>query len=222
MASVATDSGVTVTGQTVRTFGTLEKAFGAGPRPGTRCTGSGSLVDEADHQLQSLQQPAASRSAYAAANWRPSPVKAIVDSFGSTERLALTGSPYPAGRGAATTTASQRCCSRRSTRGRRPVEQEYAASRPPYTRPGAAGAGGAAGRVHRARRVAAHDKALSGGPETATLPALSDMEAQLVRLVRRGFGGEEGVDQLRRIPTYLAARPPRARLDPSTAQDQRR
>ena len=54
----------------------------------------------------------------------------------------------------------------------------------------------------------------------ATLPALSDMKAQLARLVRRGFVGEAGADQLRRIPTYLAAIDHRrARLEGDVARD---
>ena len=37
------------------------------------------------------------------------------------------------------------------------------------------------------------------------LPALTDLRAQLARLVHRGFVAEAGVAQLRRYPTYLAA-----------------
>jgi ATP-dependent helicase HrpA len=37
------------------------------------------------------------------------------------------------------------------------------------------------------------------------LPALSDMKAQLERLVHRGFVGEAGPTQLRAYPRYLAA-----------------
>ena len=37
------------------------------------------------------------------------------------------------------------------------------------------------------------------------LPALTDMRAQLARLVHAGFVGEAGATQLRRYPTYLTA-----------------
>ena len=37
----------------------------------------------------------------------------------------------------------------------------------------------------------------------AMLPALTDMKAQLDRLVHDGFVGEAGPGQLRRYPTYL-------------------
>jgi ATP-dependent helicase HrpA len=52
------------------------------------------------------------------------------------------------------------------------------------------------------RRV---EKALSGRADLVLLPALTDMRAQLERLVHRGFVGEAGVTQLRRYPVYLAA-----------------
>jgi ATP-dependent helicase HrpA len=39
----------------------------------------------------------------------------------------------------------------------------------------------------------------------AMLPALTDLRAQLARLVDRGFVGRAGAAQLRRYPTYLSA-----------------
>ncbi len=49
------------------------------------------------------------------------------------------------------------------------------------------------------------ERALSGRAEMALLPALSDMQGQLARLVHRGFVGEAGPTQVRRYPVYLAA-----------------
>jgi ATP-dependent helicase HrpA len=49
------------------------------------------------------------------------------------------------------------------------------------------------------------EKALSGRADMMALPALTDMRAQLGRLVHRGFVGEAGPAQLRRYPVYLAA-----------------
>jgi ATP-dependent helicase HrpA len=51
----------------------------------------------------------------------------------------------------------------------------------------------------------AADRLLSGRAEMALLPALSDMQAQLGRLVHAGFVGEAGARWLRRYPVYLAA-----------------
>jgi ATP-dependent helicase HrpA len=62
------------------------------------------------------------------------------------------------------------------------------------------------------------DRALSGRAEMAQLPALSDMKAQLARLVHPGFVGEAGPTQLRRYPAYLTAlRHRRGRLDDGVA-----
>ena len=73
---------------------------------------------------------------------------------------------------------------------------------------------GAARRGAGARRVA------RGGPvaqrlgDLHLLPALADMQAQVDRLVHRGFVGEVGVAQLRHLPRYLGAvADRRARLD---------
>jgi len=49
------------------------------------------------------------------------------------------------------------------------------------------------------------DRLLAGRAELALLPALSDMQAQLGRLVPVGFVGDAGATQLRRYPVYLAA-----------------
>jgi ATP-dependent helicase HrpA len=67
------------------------------------------------------------------------------------------------------------------------------------------------------RRV---DKLLSGRADMLTLPALTDMKAQLGRLVHRGFIAEAGVVQLRQLPRYLQAiEHRRERLDASPARD---
>jgi ATP-dependent helicase HrpA len=53
-----------------------------------------------------------------------------------------------------------------------------------------------------------------------TLPALTDMKAQVERLMSRGFIGEAGAIQLREFPRYLAAvQHRRARLDEQVARD---
>ncbi len=58
------------------------------------------------------------------------------------------------------------------------------------------------------------DRALTGRAEMSQLPALSDMQAQLARLVHPGFVGEAGTQRLRRYPAYLTALTHRrARLD---------
>jgi ATP-dependent helicase HrpA len=64
------------------------------------------------------------------------------------------------------------------------------------------------------------EKLISGRAELLTLAAMQDMRAQVGRLVDRGFVGDAGLEQLRRYPTYLAAVDHRReRLDSQVARD---
>ena len=49
------------------------------------------------------------------------------------------------------------------------------------------------------------DRALSGSVDLLLLPAMSDMRAQVGRLVRRGFVADTGAEQLQHLPRYLRA-----------------
>jgi ATP-dependent helicase HrpA len=61
---------------------------------------------------------------------------------------------------------------------------------------------------------------LSGSVDLAMLPGMTDMKAQVGRLVHRGFVADAGLTQLRRLPTYLAAvRTRRERLGESVNRD---
>ena len=73
-------------------------------------------------------------------------------------------------------------------------------------------------RVLEAWRTA--DRAISGRADLMTLPALTDMRAQVGRLMAAGFVGEAGVGRLRDYPRYLAAvTHRRERLDSQVARD---
>ncbi|WP_167880442.1 ATP-dependent RNA helicase HrpA [Nocardioides guangzhouensis] len=227
MASVASDSGITATGQTTWTFGTIEKAF-TQVRAGHEVRGYPALVDEVSSiglQVYGSEDEQEARHRLGVRRLlqlnTSSPAKAIVDSFGNTEKLALAGSPYP-------TVAEllDDCVAavlQRAVDARPPVrsEEEYAALL-------------AAVRPDLEARVRAvvqdvftvlaawrrTDKTLSGRAEMSTLPALSDMKAQVARLVRRGFVAEAGVEQLRQLPRYLAAVDlRRERLDGDVVRD---
>lgn len=64
------------------------------------------------------------------------------------------------------------------------------------------------------------DRALSGRAELATLPALTDMKAQVARLMDRGFVAEAGPDRLRDYPRWLrAVVHRRERLEQHVARD---
>ena len=73
----------------------------------------------------------------------------------------------------------------------------------------------------RTALVAAQDvqRRLSGRADLALLPALSDMKAQLSRLLYPGFVADAGADALRHYPRYLAA--VGARLDKLAASPRR-
>lgn len=227
MAEVAADSGVTVTGATTWTFGTIEKSF-VQKRAGHEVRGFPALVDEggsvglqvfgSEDEQEARHRIGVRRLLQLAA---PSPAKAILDGLTNAEKLGLAGSPYP-------TVAEliDDCVAavlQQAVDARSPVrtEEEYAALR------GAATADltdRVRSTLHDVMRVLdgwrRADKLLSGRADMATLPALTDMRAQLDRLVGRGFVGEAGTAQLRRIPVYLQAiEVRRERLDGQVGRD---
>ena len=227
MASAAADSGITVSGQTTWTFGTIEKAFTT-VRAGHEVRGFPALVDEGTTvglQVFGSEDEQEARHRLGVRRLlqlgTPSPVKAIVDSFGNAEKLGLAGSPYPS-----VAELLDDCVAA--------VLQQAVDARPPVRSEAEYAALAAAVRVDLEARVRAvvrdvftvlaawrhTDKALSGRAEMATLPALSDMKSQLARLVRRGFVGDAGADQLRQLPRYLAAIDHRrSRLDGDVMRD---
>ena len=78
--------------------------------------------------------------------------------------------------------------------------------------------------VHDVMRVLeswrATDRAISGRADLMTLPAMTDMRAQVARLMEPGFVGEAGVTRLRDYPRYLAAvTHRRERLDGQVPRD---
>jgi ATP-dependent helicase HrpA len=85
-------------------------------------------------------------------------------------------------------------------------------------------AGGTTTAVHDLMRVLeawrTTDKAISGRADLMTLPALTDMRAQVGRLMAPGFVGEAGAGRLRDYPRYLnAVTHRRERLDSQVARD---
>ena len=83
---------------------------------------------------------------------------------------------------------------------------------------------GSSAAVHDVMRVLeawrTTDKAISGRADLMTLPALTDMRAQVGRLMAPGFIGEAGVTRLRDYPRYLrAVAHRRERLDAQVARD---
>ncbi len=149
------------------------------------------------------------------------PVKPVLDSLGNTEKLGLAGSPYPS---VAELLEDCRAAVVQAAIDARPVVRDRAA----YDALVAAAAEDQEGQLRRVMQDVIRvldawrrtEKHLSGRADMLLLPALTDMKAQLARLVHRGFVAEAGVTQLRRYPVYLAALDLRRdKLDGQVARD---
>ncbi|CAM3423508.1 ATP-dependent RNA helicase HrpA [Nocardioides dubius] len=229
MAEAAADSGITVTGQRTWTFGEIEKSFTT-VRAGHEVRGFPALVDEGDSVgLQVFGSAAEQEARHRLGVLRlllletRSPVKEILDGLGNAEKLQLAGSPY-----ASHADLLDDC--------RAAVLLQAVDARPSVRSEDAyralvAGIGSHADLVAATRGVLQDvfavldlwrqtDRALSGRADMHTLPALTDLKAQLGRLVYRGFVVETGMTHLRDLPRYLRAMlVRRERLESQLARD---
>ena len=211
MAEVAGETGRTATGQTRWTFGTVATSF-TQHRAGHQVRGYPALVDEGETVGLGVFGSEEEAEARHRLGVRRLLLLALPDASGvvaelsNAEKLGLAGSPYP--------TVAELVEDVRAA-----VAGDVVDAHPPVRDEAAYDALLAAARrdLDAALRAAigevigvlgawrACEKALSGRAELATLPALTDMKAQLERLVHRGFVGEAGMAQLRHYPRYLAA-----------------
>ena len=231
MADVAADSGVTATGQTTWTFGTIDESF-VQRRAGHEVRGFPALVDEgASVGLQVL-----ATADEAAAHHRlgvrrlvllalgPGPsVDDVLAAAGLDQRarLALVGSPYPS---VGDLVEDLRAAIVGEVVDARPAVRDEASYDAVVAAARDAVAGGTSAAVHDVMRVLetwrTTDRALSGRADLMTLPALTDMRAQVARLMAPGFIGDAGVSRLRDLSRYLAAvTHRRERLDGQVARD---
>lgn len=231
MADVAADSGVTATGQTRWTFGTVAESF-VQRRAGHEVRGFPALVDEgATVGLQVLatvdeadaHHRLGVRRLVLLALGASAPVDDVLAAAGLDQRakLALVASPYPS---VADLLADVRAGlvgevvdARPSVRDEASYDAVVAAARD-------AVADGLSAAVHQVMRVLeawrTADKAISGRADLMTLPAMTDMRAQVARLMAPGFIGDAGIGRLRDHPRYLAAvTHRRERLDGQVARD---
>ncbi len=231
MADVAADSGATATGQIAWTFGTVEESF-VQRRAGHEVRGFPSLVDEGATVGLRVHASATQAAAHHRLGVRrlvllalgpPSPVDDVLAAAGLDQRakLALVGSPYPSvGDLLADLRAGlvgEVVDARATVRDEATYDAVVAAAREVV-------AGGLSAAVHDVMRVLeawrTTDKAISGRADLMTLPALSDMRAQVARLMAPGFIGEAGTTRLRDYPRYLTAvTHRRERLDARVAKD---
>ncbi|MFC7492841.1 MULTISPECIES: ATP-dependent RNA helicase HrpA [unclassified Nocardioides] len=212
IAEVASDSGLARTGETTWTFGTIERSF-TQRRAGHEVQVFPALVDEgATVGLQVFGSAEEQEARHRLGVRRllllavDSPVKRIVAGLTNAEKLGLAGSPHAS---VADLLEDVRAAVLQDVVDARPAvrdEAAYAALLADAAREHEAQVRATMADVVRVldawRRA---EKALSGRAEMTMLPALTDMRAQLARLVHPGFVGESGATQLRRYPTYLAA-----------------
>jgi len=231
MADVAADSGVTATGRTTWTFGAIEESF-VQRRAGHEVRGFPALVDEGAtvglQVLATADEAAAHhrlgvRRLVLLALGPAQPVDDVLAAAGLDQRakLALVGSPYAsvadllddvrAGIVGEVVDAGP------AVRDEEAYDALVVAARSSVDE-------GSSAAVHDVMRVLeawrTTDKAISGRADLMTLPALTDMRAQVGRLMAPGFIGEAGVTRLRDYPRYLrAVAHRRERLDAQVARD---
>nr|WP_218031173.1 ATP-dependent RNA helicase HrpA [Nocardioides psychrotolerans] len=212
MAEVASDSGLSRTGETTWVFRTIEESFRQ-VRAGHDVQGYPGLVDEGASiglKVFGSQDERDARHRLGVtrllALTLPRADRPVLDGLSNLEKLGLAGSPYPH-----VSELLEDC--------RHAVLQACVDARPP-TRDQASYDVllGEAGRAQAAELPAvvaevirvldtwrATEKRLSGRADMAMLPALADMKGQVDRLVTRGFVGDAGVTQLRQLHRYLTA-----------------
>ena len=233
MAEAAESSGVSVTGQTTWTFGTIEQTF-TQQRAGHEVRGFPALVDEARLPggtptvgLQVFGSEAEQEATMRIGLRRllmltvPSPARAIAKDLSNAEKLTLSASPYPS-----TQELLEDCVAAAvdevvdahgvvwdeadfdvlAGRVRKEVEERTRAV------------------MHAVGRVLGEwretDRVLTGSADLPMLPALADMKAQVGRLVFRGFVSDVGAAQIRELPRYLnAVRQRREKLPASVGRD---
>ncbi|MCW2816302.1 MAG: hrpB 1 [Nocardioides sp.] len=209
---VAAGSGLAATGRTTWTFGALEPAI-TERRAGHEVTAYPALVDEGATVGLSVFGSGDEAAARHRLGTRrlltlavPDPTARVLDSLSNLEKLGLAGSPYAT---VAELLSDCRVAVLSDLVDARPQvrdEAAFAALVAEATRDHQTAVRATVGDVIVVlERWRAVDKALGGRADMAQLPALTDMKAQLGRLVQRGFVAEAGARRLRRFPLYLRA-----------------
>jgi ATP-dependent helicase HrpA len=231
MADVAADSGITSSGQTTWTFGTVEESF-VQKRAGHEVRGFPALVDEGTtvglQVLATADEAAAHhrlgvRRLVLLALGPAAPVDEVLAAAGLDQRakLALVGSPYAS---VADLLDDVRAGIVGEVVDARPTVRDEAAYDVVVAAAREAVGAGTSAAVHDVMRVLeswrATDRAISGRADLTTLPALTDMRAQVGRLMTAGFVADAGPTRLRDLSRYLAAVTyRRERLDQQVARD---
>jgi ATP-dependent RNA helicase HrpA len=218
MRQVADESGVSATGQTTWTFGTIEPSF-TQTRAGHEVRGFPTLVDEGGTVGLRVAASADEQEAHHRLGVRrlvllavPSPAAKLLAGLDNAAKLGLAASPYPNVRALledCVTAAAGELVDQTA------VVRDEAAFAALERRARAELPDASAGVLAQVLRVLAEwrpvEKALHGRVEMALLPAMTDLRGQLGRLVHPGFIADAGLAALRDYPRYLRAMT--ARLD---------
>ena len=213
LAEVASDSGVTRTGETTWVFDDIP-ATATWTRAGHEVEAFPGLVDEGTTVGLQVAGSADERDArhrlgvvrLLLLGLGAAPLKGIAEGLSNAEKLGLAGTPYPS------TAALLADCLRAvvvdAVDAREPVRTRAQYDDLLATLRGTAAADVRATLAELLRVLEAWrevDRLLSGRADLPLLPALTDLQGQLGRLVHDGFVGEAGAARLRRHRTYLHA-----------------
>ncbi len=212
MRQAAEESGVSATGQTTWTFGTIEPSF-TQTRAGHEVHGFPALIDEGSSVGLRVAASAEEQEARHRLGVRrllllavPSPVASLVEGLDNTAKLGLAASAYPNVR--ALIEDCVVAAAGEIVDGLPPV-RDGSTFAELVERARAELPGRSAAVLHQVLRVLAEwrpvDKALHGRVDLAQLPAMTDLRGQLARLVHNGFVSEAGTSALREYPRYLKA-----------------
>jgi ATP-dependent helicase HrpA len=225
MASAAAESGVSRTGETTWTFGTIEPTFRQ-VRAGHEVLGYPGLVDEGGTVGLRVHATPDEQEAHHRLGVRrllalAVPAPDLLDGLDNATKLALAGSPYPSVRALVEDCVLAALGELVDLTG--PVRDEAAfvalraqASRELPER--------ATALLHQVVRVLGDwretDRLLHGRVEMHLLASMNDMRQHLARLVGPGFVADAGAAALRNYPRYLAALGERhRRLDEAPGRD---
>ncbi|GAA3803101.1 ATP-dependent RNA helicase HrpA [Nocardioides panacisoli] len=213
MAEVAADSGVARSGETTWVFGTIPET-GTWTRAGHEVEAYPGLVDEGTTVGLGVFGSAEERDARHRLGvvrllliaLGTAPTKGVVDGLSMTDKLGLAGTPYSSVEGIVRDCLRAVVVDAVDAAGAVRTEEEYADLLARVSTQAADGVRATLAELLRALAAWREaDKALSGRAELPLLPALTDLQGQLGRLVHDGFVGEAGAAQLRRYPVYLQA-----------------
>jgi ATP-dependent helicase HrpA len=225
MASAAAESGVSRTGETTWSFGTIEPTFRQ-VRAGHEVIGHPGLVDEGSTVGLRVHATADEQEAHHARGVRrllalAVPAPDLLVGLDNATKLAVAGSPYPSARDLVEDCVLAALGELVDLAGPIRDEEAFMALRAQAARELPERAAAVLQQVTRIladwREV---DRLLHGRVEMTVLASMSDMREHLARLVGPGFVADAGATALRGYPRYLAALAERRRrLDEAPGRD---